>query len=880
MAEQHYTYARFWKCALQVNPSTYSGQYRGNEHGISPEDYAKRLREECKSQEIDVVGLADHGSVTETDTIRNELSASGIIVFPGFEVATTETVHWVCLFPEKTTVDDLNRYLGSLQLTNTADAVKPSGLGGEALLTTVQGLGGFCYAAHATSNKGLLKQKCNHLWRDDKLRAAQIPGSIDDLPPEYKTIALNKNPDYHRTRTLAFINAKDVAEPEDLRDSRASTLIKMTRPCFASFLMAFNDPESRVRLHDQVSEHYYSRINRVRIEGGYFDGLDAEMSGDLNTVIGGRGTGKSTLLECLRYALDVSQKGEEAQRQGDLIVKNNLGSGGRVILDVESAANNMKRYQVVRRYGEPPRAIDENGDESALHPWRDLLPRVEIYGQNEIHELAMNQEPLAGVLDRFLPETATQQSRLDAVRKKLKDNAKRLLDAYERREELEEEIAQLPKLQEQVKQFKEQGLEEKLKQVPLLERERQLDPRMLEELERVRSGKAQLTEALPDLVFLSDKAIENLPHAELLQRGRKVLEDLDSAVRRNLQEIEAAVEAASASLKELSKELGQAQKEAEQALEKEFAKLPEVAGKDGKEIGRTYQGLLRRIEEVKPAQTRLETVNDLVENLEQERRNLLGEMSDIRSNRTASKEKEAKRLNKRLSGKLRINIVADGLRKPLRDFLRALPSVAEKRTGWVEEAEDLTVRELVSVIRQGKESLRAKGWGLTSGVADSLMRLAPAQLLELETIDLEDRVVLELNVAHEGERFRPLNRLSTGQQCTAILHLLLLDNPDPLIMDQPEDNLDNSFIAERIVEELRSAKTERQFLFATHNANIPVFGDAEWIGVCTATEDHAEMPDQSQGSIDIPVIRNHVANILEGGREAFMQRKEKYGFDY
>lgn len=99
-------------------------------------------------------------------------------------------------------------------------------------------------------------------------------------------------------------------------------------------------------------------------------------------------------------------------------------------------------------------------------------------------------------------------------------------------------------------------------------------------------------------------------------------------------------------------------------------------------------------------------------------------------------------------------------------------------------------------------------------------------------------------------------------------------------MDQPEDNLDNAFIAERIVEELRAAKTERQFVFATHNANIPVFGDAEWIGVCSASENHAEMPIGAQGSIDIPEIRNQVANILEGGKEAFMLRKEKYGFDY
>ena len=198
----------------------------------------------------------------------------------------------------------------------------------------------------------------------------------------------------------------------------------------------------------------------------------------------------------------------------------------------------------------------------------------------------------------------------------------------------------------------------------------------------------------------------------------------------------------------------------------------------------------------------------------------------------------------------------------------------------MDQARDVTVMGLVSAIREGKDALLAKGWGLTAGVAETLNRMTPAQLYTLEAIDIEDRVSLELNVSHTGERYRSLDRLSTGQQCTAILHLLLLDNPDPLIMDQPEDNLDNAFIAERIVQELRAAKTERQFLFATHNANIPFFGDAEWIGVCSASEDRAEMPVELQGSIDIPAIRDQVASILEGGKEAFMQRKEKYGFDY
>ena len=121
------------------------------------------------------------------------------------------------------------------------------------------------------------------------------------------------------------------------------------------------------------------------------------------------------------------------------------------------------------------------------------------------------------------------------------------------------------------------------------------------------------------------------------------------------------------------------------------------------------------------------------------------------------------------------------------------------------------------------------------------------KLLELEEIIIPDTTSIELNVKYSEDEdiFRPINGLSTGQQCTAVLHLLLLDNHDPLILDQPEDNLDNSFISELIISELRKAKLNRQFLFATHNANIPVFGDAEWIGVLSVEDNQGQiLPDQ------------------------------------
>ena len=874
-----YTCARFWKCALQVNPEGYSKTYRGQDHGLSGEAFLGALTAACLQHGIQVVGLADHGSVQDVDRIRTALAAQGIVVFPGFEVASTEKVHWVCLFPEDTTTETLNRYLGCLKLTHPQDGVRPSDLGGNELLKIVGERGGFCYAAHATQANGILMQKANHLWTSPLLKAAQIPGRIDDLPLEYKPIAKNQNTDYRRDRLMAFINAKDVAQPSDLAEPRASCFIKMTRPSFDAFVTAFKDPESRVRLYHQMGEHHYSRIEALSITGGYLDGLKIRFSDHLNTAIGGRGTGKSTLLECLRYALDLEHKGQEARKQGDRIVKENLGPGGGIAVSVVSAANQGARYKVVRRYGEPARVHDPDGNVSTLHPSRDLLPGIELYGQNEIFELARDESALVQVLARFMPrDGADQERRLAELRKKLTSNAVQLEQALTGQDELEQDLARLPKLNEQAAQFKALGIEEKLKQLPLLEKERQLKPRLDEEVARVDGAVQTLEAALPDLVFLSDGALEGLPHADLLRRGRELLDALKTAGTAAVSTLTATLEQARKGLVDLGVELDSALEDAEKVLEAEFAKLPDVAGKRGPEVGRAYQALLRQIEQIQPKQTRLTTARALTDSLQQDRRNLLAELSDLRAQRTDALLCVAKRLNKRLSGKLKVQVLAGGNRQALKAWLCELPGISEKRAAWVDDAEALTVPALVEAIRRGEEALRGQSMGITAGMADTLCKLTQRQLMELEVVDVGDRVDLQLNVSHEGEQYRSLHQLSTGQQCTAILHLLLLDNVDPLIMDQPEDNLDNAFIAERIVTELREAKTERQFIFATHNANIPVFGDAEWIGVFSADEDHGTLAEDAQGSIDVPAIRDQAARILEGGKNAFRQRQDKYGY--
>lgn len=152
--------------------------------------------------------------------------------------------------------------------------------------------------------------------------------------------------------------------------------------------------------------------------------------------------------------------------------------------------------------------------------------------------------------------------------------------------------------------------------------------------------------------------------------------------------------------------------------------------------------------------------------------------------------------------------------------------------------------------------------------------LTEKDLREIEEMRLEDLFVIKLFV---NGRFKEMGNLSKGQQCTAILHILLLENKDSLIVDQPEDNLDNSFITDTLVTAIRDNKIHRQYIFATHNANIPVFGDAELIVAMDETEGHGHICEGGIGSVDSQMVKEHVVRILEGGEAAFKMREEKYG---
>lgn len=150
-------------------------------------------------------------------------------------------------------------------------------------------------------------------------------------------------------------------------------------------------------------------------------------------------------------------------------------------------------------------------------------------------------------------------------------------------------------------------------------------------------------------------------------------------------------------------------------------------------------------------------------------------------------------------------------------------------------------------------------------------------VLKLDELVFDDKPVIYLNdrPATQGSILRPIEELSHGQRCSAVLPILLLNGKSPLIIDQPEDNLDNRLIRQVIVNVLANIKLRRQVIVATHNPNIPVLGDAEQTIVLCASEDKkAEMI--GHGDLDNELIAHEITEVMEGGREAFQYRAQIY----
>jgi hypothetical protein len=521
---------------------------------------------------------------------------------------------------------------------------------------------------------------------------------------------------------------------------------------------------------------------------------------------------------------------------------------------------------------------DDGGAVLNVRP-QDLLPGTEIYGQHEIAELARSPEKLTGLLKRFQEDAQSDEARKAELRRKLESSRTRLLEIRREIVAVEEKLSSLPAIQETLKRYQEAGLEEKLKSQTLLVREEKILATLRERLAPFQEIVALLHGNLPvDRLFLSAESLKGLPGADILHRGDTILAEFNRDAGAALKALEEVLQRANLATGSVES-AWQARKQASVA---EFERLLRELQKSVSKLDASeFVRLRKQVEDLQPLSGRKAALVKALDAAQQERQSLLLEWEEVKAAYARGLERAAKRVSRKLDGVVRVNVVAQGNREPMFALLREdVGGNLQASIDRLSSHEDFSLPAFVTACRAGAAEL-AMTYGLTPASADRIARASAEVFMKLEELEFPTPTTLQLNLAGSEQTpvWQDLNNLSTGQRATAVLMLLLLDSNAPLIVDQPEDDLDNRFITEGIVPKIRDEKERRQFIFATHNANIPVLGDAELVATLRPdVAGHAGIPINLIGSIDHPEARSNLGEVLEGGREAFEMRRLKYGY--
>ena len=873
--------ARFYRCALQVNPFAYLGRNSKQTAFINEADYNTAIVQKCRDLGIEIIAVTDHYRVKHSAGLVQAARAAGIFAFGGFEAVTKDGVHFLCLFdPDKDS--SLERFIGECGIHNDDDLSPTGSKDCQALLECARSWGGICIAAHVAGNGGLLAtlkgQPRINVWQANDLLACALAGPIKDAPDNLRDILDNTNAQHRRDRPLSVINAQDVNSPEDLEKPGSTCLIKMSNISVEALRQAFLDAESRIRLNSDPQPVPHSEFLGMAWEGGFLDGTRVHFNNNLNVLVGGRGTGKSTIIESLRYVLALEPLGEDARKAHESVIKQVLKPGTKISLLVRSHHPSERCYTIERTIPNPSVVKDETGKVLILAP-RDVVRGVEVFGQHEISELTKSPEKLTLLLDRFVERDSNTASRKSRLRADLERSRAGIANVQREIKLVDERLAALPSLEETLKRFQEAGLEERLKEKSQLVREERVLTTASERLDPVRSVHQELIGVVPiDTAFSSTKAVEGLPNADLLQQAEGILNRLTERLRLAAQQISGEIIATEQELSALRTTWNQRKASVEAHYESLLREL-QKSKIDGEEFIR----LKRQIEELRPLRESRETLTRDLAAYQEQRRKLLDEWENIKSAEYRALETAARKVSRSLKNRVRVDVLMAGAREPLEKLLRDMIGGNLSATFERLRRSDLSLPDLAARCREGREAL-VKQFGLSSVAADRLIQGGDDLFMKIEELELPSTTKIELNTAPEKETpsWQGLDSLSTGQKATAVLLLLLLESEAPLIVDQPEDDLDNRFITEGVVPTMRREKQLRQFIFSTHNANIPVLGDAELIvGLATAVQDnsvHGRTDPAYMGAIDTGPVRELVEEILEGGKTAFEMRRLKYGF--
>ena len=618
-------------------------------------------------------------------------------------------------------------------------------------------------------------------------------------------------------------------------------------------------------------------IISLTIVGGFLDGTRVEFLPGLNCIIGARGTGKTTLLEFVRWVLDELPRRDIsplARKRIESLIQCNL-NGGRVELEIET--RDGLRYFITRAVGEEPIVLDSKRNPTALCVSGGAFFRADIFSQNEVETIADHGKFQLELIDSFAREDVAEMEWMaDDLVHQIITHSKQAQPLVTRLAALDEEVKQLPVVEEKLKGFVAKGDQtaDAINQAHALKALRDRESRMIASsqdfLRAIETDLEALTGRFKHEFFgkFTKELLEG-SNGAVITALRARLNDCAKSVETAIKSAMSAASACSAAICGDDEALRDAHREQEIAFRELIEKHKEHQTRSAERVT-----LERKRNQILESKTMAEEIRKQIKASEKHRVELLASLSETRDKRFAIRKRVADRLNAALSPNITVSIQQDGNAEAYQELIEfSMKGSGVKQNMLAQKiTRTLPPAQLADLVRAGNLPLLIEHGDMNAEQATKVAAIfnTPEKLAELETVGLQDAPTIRLRV---GEVEKDSAMLSTGQKCTTILPILLLEGGNPLLIDQPEDNLDNRFIFETVVDNIHKVKVARQLIFVTHNPNIPVLGDAARLFVMESDGEHARAA--SSGTVD--ECKDQIVTLLEGGADAFRKRGERYG---
>ena len=535
------------------------------------------------------------------------------------------------------------------------------------------------------------------------------------------------------------------------------------------------------------------------------------------------------------------------------LVKNIFGSGGKATLSVID--KHGKRYSISRIFGERINVLDESGNDLNINPI-SLFDGVQYFGQKDLSSSADHEN---GLLEKLISGRIGQPSNLDSCVNELARTVERLLDVSKIPQQMAETTTQQTELEHKLSIFQEKGVADKLKK----------QSGYATDATKLETIKNRIDTILRDMrnTFSKNSVVANALDGYSSDFNKDIFEDVAtvlSLIDGQLTQIGsciAEIEKQRSGMEELISRL----KARADSLADEFAEIKREIQDETLDVD-SFVKMTTDLQKTKEKLKQLSEEAASKSKIEASFTKAIRERNDALLATYNAYKAETERINHNQT-ELRIEITfkgdREGFKSQMKNDFKGTGILDNKYQAICDAFTDYAAIIEDWIIFDGNKLKSMVSPGEYVKLEDKLRN----QYEELLSRQVENKV----DIYYHGKLLR---QHSIGQRASAlILFILTQDNNDVIFIDQPEDDLDNKVIYDEVITAIVQKKPYMQFIFATHNANIPVLGDSERVLVVEFKESKI---DVAQGNIDLDSTHKQIVDIMEGGKEAFDKRQLIY----